>query len=431
VTAAKSPTRLVPLLYLGTAHIALALACLLVGLWPRAVAGFFYHSWMVALVHLVTLGWVTFSILGAIYIVGPLALRMEMPPRRMDYTAYAFALVGLVGMVGHFWIEQYSGMAWSAATVACGVLYMTARIAWSVRRAGVQPAVKLHIILACVNFWLAASMGLLIAWDKVAHFLPGYVLSNVFAHAHLATVGWAIMMVIGVAYRLLPMTFPSKMPGGRSMYASAILLETGVLGLFATLLLRNGWALVFGITSVAGIAMFGGHVVWMLRRPAATPAGAPRVHFGLLHAASAGLWLVAAIALGLLLLATPASIQTLHAAAAYGVLGLVGFLAQMVVAMEARLLPMVAWFWAYERSGYQQPPPSPHAMRDPWLQAIVFAGWTAGVPALAAGMFLESAGLVALGAWALFAAVVLATVDNGFVVAHAFRDSRPVSREVA
>ena len=49
-----------------------------------------------------------------------------------------------------------------------------------------------------MNFWFAASMGVLIAYDKVAHFLPGLVLSNVFAHAHLAALGWATMMVVGV-----------------------------------------------------------------------------------------------------------------------------------------------------------------------------------------------------------------------------------------
>jgi hypothetical protein len=73
VTTDKRPPRNVPLLYLVTAHGALALACVLAGLWPRAV-GFCYHSWMLAIVHLVTLGWITFSILGAIYIVGPIAL---------------------------------------------------------------------------------------------------------------------------------------------------------------------------------------------------------------------------------------------------------------------------------------------------------------------------------------------------------------------
>jgi hypothetical protein len=61
-----------------------------------------------------------------------------------------------------------------------------------------------HIVLAFVNVFGAATMGVLIGFDKVYHFLPGFVLANVFAHAHLAAIGWASMMVVGVAYRLLP-----------------------------------------------------------------------------------------------------------------------------------------------------------------------------------------------------------------------------------
>jgi hypothetical protein len=415
---------------LGTAHVSLALAFLFAGLWPRAVAGFFYHSWLVGLVHLITLGWITFSILGAIYIVGPLALRMRMPESRMDRVAYAFALLGLVGMVGHFWIQEYAGMAWSAGAIAGAVLYMTSRIARAGRRAEIHPAIRLHITLSCFNFWIATSMGLLIACDKVGHFLPGYVLSNVFAHAHLAAVGWATMMVVGVGYRLLPMTLPSKMPSGRSIYASAVLLETGVVGLFTTLLLRSPLALVFGPAIVAGLFVFAGHVVWMLGRHVSRPAGAPRIDFGLLHAAQAGVYCMAAGAIGLGLLTARASPQTLHAAAAYGVLGLVGFLAQMVVAMEARLLPLATWFWAYARSHHRVVPPSPHDMRDRFLQAIVLAGWTVGVPALAGGMFVESARLVALGAWSLFAGVVIAALDSALVVAHAV-EARPSESRTA
>jgi len=418
-----------PLLYLGAAHVALAVASAFAGARPEAIAGFFYHSWLVGLVHLVTLGWITFSILGAIYIVGPLALRVEMPARRMDYAAYGCAAIGLIGMVGHFLIEEYPGMAWSAATIAVGVLYMTARIAGRVRAARIQPAVKLHLVFACVNFWLAASMGLLLALDKVAHFLPGYVLANVFAHAHLAAIGWAVMMVVGVAYRLLPMTLPSKMPSGRSIYASAILLEIGVLGLFTTLVAGSALSLAFGLVIVSGLAAFAVQVAWMWRRAVPKPAGAARVSFGLLHAAGAGLSLAAATAVGLWLLVAPRSPASLHAAAAYGVLGLVGFLAQMVVAMEGRLVPMATWFWAYERSGYREPPPSPHTMRDWWLQAIVFGAWSVAVPALAIGMFTEWAPTVALGAWALFTGVAIGALDNAFVVAHAVRAGRTGSRQ--
>src|SRR5262245_31657674 len=263
--------RALPLLYFGAAHLSLALAAFFAACWPHAVAGFFYHAWLVGLVHLVTLGWISFSILGAMYIVGPLALRMEMPARKMDYAAYASGVVGLIGMVGHFWIQEYPGMAWSAATIAAGILYMTGRIVASVRQASIQPAVKLHIVLACVNFWLAASMGLLIAFDKIAHFLPGFVVANVFAHAHLAALGLATMMVGGVAYRMLPMIFPSKMAPPRSMYASAVLIEVGVLGLFWALLFRSALSVAFGIGIVAGLVAFATGVVWMRRHRVSKP----------------------------------------------------------------------------------------------------------------------------------------------------------------
>lgn len=413
----RAPARLLPLLYFGSAHLALALACLFAACWPQSVAGFFYHPWLIGLVHLVTLGWITFSILGAMYVVGPLALRMEMPARSLDYVACGCAVGGLIGMVGHFWIQQYAGMAWSAGAVTIGVLYMTIRIIASARAARVQPAVKCHIMLACLNLWLAASIGLLIAIDKVAHVLPGFVLTNVFAHAHLAALGWATMMVVGVGYQLLPMTFPSKVPSGRSVYASAILLETGVLGLSTTLFIRSRWSILFGVEIAVALVVFAAHVAWMRQRPVPKPAGAHRIEFGILHAASAALNLGAATAIGLVLLIEPVSAVSLRAAAAYGVFGLIGFLAQMVVAMEARLLPMVTWIWAYAANGYREPPPSPHSMRNRLLQALVFTGWTIGVPALAAGMFVVSPQLVRIGAWALFAGVTIATIDNALFIA--------------
>ena len=63
-------------------------------------------------------------------------------------------------------------------------------------------------------------------------------------------------------------------------------------------------------------------------------------------------------------------------------------------------------------------------MRDRTLQAMVCRGWTISVPALAAGIALESARLVGIGAWSLFAAISIATIDNIFVVARTFRSTR-------
>lgn len=416
--------RVIPLVYFGAAHAALAAACLAV-LWsPQAVAGFFYHARMVGIVHLITLGWITFSILGAIYVVGPMALRMDLPSRRGDAVACGGAIVGLIGMIGHFWIEQFSGMAWSAAVVAAAVLFVAGRMLAAVRHAGIPRAVKLHIALACINLYLAASAGLLLAFDKVFHFLPGFVIANVFAHAHLAAVGWVTMLVAGIGYRMLPMILPSRMPSGRSIYASAALIETGVIGLFVALIVRSGWTWVWAAAIAGGLAAFAAHVVWMVRSPAPKPPTAPRVDFGILHAAAAGACLAAAVVVGLILSAAPMSVWTLPAAAAYGVLGLLGFLSQMVVAVQVRLIPMYAWYWSFARSGGLVVPQPPLKARDALLQSVVLAGWVVAIPSLAAGVLRMSALLIAAGAWALLAAVVIGAIDNACVVAGVPRTTR-------
>lgn len=421
MTATQLPPRLLPVLYFGLAHVALALAFAAVAADPRAVSGFFYHARMLAIVHLVTLGWITASILGALYLVGPIALRITFRANWLDYLAFAFVAIGITGMVAHFWIVEYGGMAWSAATVASGILMAGARMLPVLFRSPLPRAVTAHAALAFLNIAGAATMGVLIAFNKVHPFLPGYVLTNVFAHAHLAAIGWASMMVVGVAYRLLPMVLPSAMPSGRRLWATAILLQAGVSGLFATLVLQSRWTVLFAVMIVVGFAVFVAQAAWMVRHPRPKPPANRQPDPAVLHAAAALLCLAAACGLGVWLAVTPASDAKLRLAMVYGVAGLIGFLGQMVVAMEGRILPLFAWYWAFANTGSRGPVPSPHDM--PWRpgQYVVFALWLSGVPALAAGLALDIILLVRAAGWCLLAATVLDTMQAAQIVSHAYR----------
>jgi hypothetical protein len=414
------PPRLLPILYFAVAHVALALACLAIAVDPRGVSGFFYHSRMLAVVHLVTLGWITTSILGSVYIVGPIALRMWMPATWLDYTAFTCVLVGVVGMVAHFWLEEYGGMAWSAIAVASGIIAVGARVAMALRHASLPRAISAHILLAFLNILGAATLGVLMGFDKVYHFLPGFVLSNVIAHAHLAAIGWAAMMVVGVAYRLLPMILPAAMPNGPLLWLSAVLLETGVVGVFVSLLLRSTILRLAALVVIGGFAAFIWQVAWMLRRPRPRPPGLRRPDPAVLHAGASFASLGIASALGLWLANAEPSSTALRIAMAYGVFGIVGFLAQIVIGMEGRLLPIFAWYWAYANTGYQGQVPSQHTM--PWRrgQIVAFVLWLAGVPMLAVSLAYDLAPLVSAGGWCLLAATLLDTINIGNILRHAF-----------
>ncbi|TDI25050.1 MAG: hypothetical protein E2P06_05760 [Acidobacteria bacterium] len=423
------PTRILPVLYFAFAHIALAVAFAAVAFDPVAVAGFFYHARIVAIVHLVTLGWISGSILGAVYIVGPLALRMPMPARRLDYWAWAFFTVGTMGMVSHFWTESFSGMAWSAAMVVLGFVLVSIAVLRRLRVAPINGAIKLHIALAFLNLLGAGSMGTLLGFDKVFHFLPGYVLSNVYAHAHLAAVGWALMMVVGVSYRMLPMVLPSAIPEGKSVYVSAVLLEIGVVGLFIALTSRGGWVPFFALVIAGGVAAFLGHVIWMTRHSRPAPAARPRPDYAVWHAVQALSYLALATVVGVGLAVAPLSEATLRSVLPYGVFGLIGFLAQIVVGIESRLLPLFAWYGAFANSGFERPLVSPHQMPNRAWQRLAFYLWVAGVPALAAGFYFNVAPVLATGAWCLLAAVVFGTLNSAWVLRHTIaRPGRPSAR---
>jgi hypothetical protein len=401
------PSRRLVILYVGTAHISLALAFALVGSDPLAVAGFFYHSRMVAIVHLVTIGWIAMSILGNLYAVVPMAFGCPLPARKGDYAAYALVVIGLIGMVAHFWLAEFSGMAWSAATAAAGIAYVVVRAALAVRVARVPGGVKLHIALASGNMLGAITAGVLLGFDKVHQYLPGYVLSNVFAHAHLAAVGWACMMVIGLGYRMLPMLLPSAPSSGNTIYISAVLLETGVVGLFVSLVRRSSLMGLFALLIVGSFIAAGAHVIWMMRQPR-TPPHRRRSRFAIAHVATAAAWLVLACVFGVLLAVTPTTEASLRAAMLYGVFGLLGFLAQVIVGFGLRILPTVATYWALSRgTGTIGPPRRAH---EP-LRAVIYGAWLIGVPALAAGLFFTAPMVLASGAWLLFGGVVLGAVD--------------------
>ena len=415
-----------PWLYFGCAWIFLALAFAAIAWDPRGAAGFFYHARLAGIVHLVTLGWITMSILGALYVVGPIALRMPMPARRADVFAFASVVAGIIGMVAHFWIAQFGGMAWSGLMVAAGILHVGGRVVRQLRYSPIHGAVKLHVRLAFANIAAAATAGVLLGFDKVYHFLPGFVLSNVVAHAHLAAIGWASMMVVGVAHQMLPMLLPARPLKGRTMYASAILLQTGATGLFVTLILQSEWVALFAATTVAGFAAFAAHVGAMLRRRARPAADLPSPNYAIRHVFLALGSLGIASVLGMILAVSDMSEVTLRLALAYGVFGLVGFLAQMVVGVQLRLLPVLAWFTAARGAADQRGLASPHAATSTPLAALSFILWLWGVPALAVGFALDAIPLLTAGALALEAGVVIGAIQALRAARYAF-SARPAS----
>ncbi len=409
-----APPRALPWAYFAFSHLSLLLALFITGLWPDEIQGFFLSPRPLAVVHLLTLGWLTCTIVGATYVVAPIALGTELRARWYDWLAFLALTFSAWGVAAHFWMEEYSGVAWSGLLVIACTIGLGGKIVAALRRARCPGALKLHVGLAYFNLGLAATAGMLLAINKYAPFLTGRHLQIVFGHAHLGLVGWGVMMVVGVGYRLLPMYLPAAPPKGWPTWTTAILFEVGTIGLLAgfwfDLPIKHAAALCLA----AGIGLFLFQVVAMLRHPRPPPKKMPRPDLGRLHTLQALLYLLLATGLGLFLTFDPD--WHIEWTMVYGVLALLGFFAQLIIGITARLFPMFSWLEAWVGSDYKKLPTSPHAMGMRALLWITLLTWTIGVPVLAWGLLKSETRVVSTGAWILFTGAT-ATALNGILVA--------------
>ena len=430
MTTDRLPSRTLPLLYFAAAHVALGLAAFLVAWSPRAAAGFFYHSRMVAIVHLVTLGWITNSILGR-STSWARALGISLPARRGDYAAFAAVTIGIVGMVAHFWIQELNGMAWSAATATSGILFVVARVVRRPSSRAIPGGVKAsRRARGSQPLAAAASAGILLGLDKVYHFLPGFVLANVFAHAHLAALGWATMMVVGVGYRLLPMVIPAKAPSGITVYASAVLIERACL------------VLVRGAGRPERLGTRRRHPDRCgprLLRCARGGDGAPpveeagrRAGGGLRRAACGGGGSLARRRV------FDRSVSPLRAAVRHAPSVL-----RSRTASAGFSVSSLRWSSACRRGscrcspgiGRWRIPDSrgrscrPFAMPIRSVQEGIFIAWTFAIPAVAVGFALNAIPLLSAGGWTLLAGVILSAAGNWAVAGPALPDLRQSPKE--
>jgi hypothetical protein len=405
------PARRAPLLYFGFAHACLVAALALLSFRAAALGGFYYHPRLIAVVHLVTLGFITSAVLGALYLVCPLALRLPLPEGRRDLAAGISWMVGVSGVASHFWLESYDGMAWSGAMALATPLWLGTRVLAGLRRAPAPLEARLPIGLAILNLFAAGALGVLLGVNKHHPFLPAAQLDAVHAHIHLAAVGFVTLMVVGAGYRMLPMTLPAAMPRGRLALASGLVIEAGTWGLTAALLLSPALVPAAAAIVLAGIGLFLSRVAVMLRDRRPPPAERPRPDWAVFHAIQALAYLAITGILGLALAVLPPSDLKLRLAMAYGVCGLLGFLCQIVLGVEARLLPLSAWLHGFARGGYRAQPPSLHTALSRRAAAATFGSWTLGVPGLAVGLAGDRPRLTAAAAALLALAVLIVAVS--------------------
>jgi cbb3-type cytochrome oxidase subunit 1 len=156
-----------PLRYLVAATAAFLLAGASLPWLARELAGHYYQPRILALVHTVTLGWITLTIMGASYQIIPIVLERRVWSERLGRWQFVLLVTGTLGMIGHFFIGEWSGLVWGAGLVAVGTVAHLVNAVMSIR--GLRPwtfTARL-IALALTGFAMTLVFGLALAVNRL------------------------------------------------------------------------------------------------------------------------------------------------------------------------------------------------------------------------------------------------------------------------
>ena len=213
-------------LALGTAGIVVAA--------PELASGAYLSPRVTAITHLFTLGWITTSIMGALYQFLPVATGQPIRSARMAHATFTLYVPGVLAFVTGLVTGRMPVMLGGAAAMGTAVLAFVANLGATLHESRRRDAT--WWALACAACFLAVTvlLGLALAGNLNWGYLGGGRLLALGTHLHVALAGWVLMVMIGVAHRLLPMFLLSHGAGERFAKAAVALVACGA-GVLAVL----------------------------------------------------------------------------------------------------------------------------------------------------------------------------------------------------
>lgn len=377
----------------------------------------FQARWVLGLVHVLTLGWITMTLFGALCQLSAVLWETSLAwpdAARGAWWAFVAGLAGFVGVLwsggDRYWIPAVLLVA--AVSVYLAVFARTMmsapRLDWTAR----------HLMLSVSCLAAVVTLGLLLAWDRQRGVLFHDPRGALIAHVHLALVGWVTLSIVGVSYRLVAMFalshVESKTPGRLALgLGAAGLLGLALDGLFLGRRLLPLWACLLAAAYAA--------YAWQMRRIflGRNRRIDPALAYTLLALAGGAVWAALGVALAFGVLRDDTNVL-----AAYAYAALVGWATPFILGQVHKIMPFLVWLHLFgsKPMGSSGPPPKMTALSS---ERLVWAELSAMVPAIAlglAGFLRESQPLLTAGAYCLLAAATLYAANTALTLSYLVRE---------
>ena len=212
------------------AALSFLLACVLLLINTGVAHQHYFQPQTLAITHLMALGWGTMMILGASHQLLPALINGELNSNLLAYLSFGFAAVGIPFLVTGFYIFNTGWVLQTGAVlVNLGVVCYLTNVIASIYESKKQSVYAYFILTASLWLFATTFFGLILIFNFNSPWLPNNSVDYLSLHAHMGLAGWFLLLVMGVASRLIPMFLISKYTNTKMLWWIFALINTALI----------------------------------------------------------------------------------------------------------------------------------------------------------------------------------------------------------
>jgi hypothetical protein len=271
--------------------------------------------------------------------------------------------------------------------------------------------------MMAASVWLFSTtfFGLLLVFNFSRSLLPADSVTYLSIHAHLGLVGWFLLMVVGVASRLIPMFLISKYTNNKTLWLIFTLINLSLISfiLFKVINVAEGLYYVPLSLALIAIVLFGSYCrkAYKVRIRKNVDE---QMKVSLLSVVQ---MLLPFIAMIIVLALLPDNTHP-NIALLYGFCIFFGWITAIIFGMTFKTLPFIVWNKVYHQKAHAGKTPAPKDLFSEKVFNRMSIAYLVGFILFVAGIILLNDVLLKTGAVALLAAAVLYVFNTGITLLH-------------
>ncbi len=418
---APSPAAVLP--YYVTAAIIFLVLTLLMAFSAADFTGHFFQPHILAITHLATLGWGTMIIFGASHQLLPVVMEVHLYSEKLAKWCYALLLPGVILLTVSFWIFATGLLMETGALLILSSVVLYSVNVYRTARQNNKWTISAECMVTA-SWWLlfTALLGTLLVFNLRFAFFPQDHLYYLKIHAHLGMAGWFLLLIMGVASRLIPMFLLSHHEPGMYVRTAYYLINIALVGFLVMGFIFNTekyWPVCALLVLVAVVLYFvfikQTYRVAVRKKKMDMPMRVSLVAIALM--------IIPFILLTVLAFTSGADPLAIPLSMAYGMSILGGFITAIILGQTFKTLPFIVWMNRYKKLIGKMKTPLPKELyKEKWV-SYQFYCYIMGMIMSLTGVIMKLTPLILAGSIALVLTAVCYNMNVFFAITHKVKEA--------